>query len=386
MQKAKRVVIIAGEESGDVHASVLIKQLKASYPNIEISGIGGKHMQEAGAELISDLARFGVTGITEVIRHLGVIRKAFKAIKKHLREQKPDLLILVDYPGFNLRLAKYAKQELELKIVYYISPQIWAWKAKRIHLIKECIDMMAVILPFEKAIYEKAQVPVRFVGHPLVEKIAAVEDKASQRKTLNLPLDAKIFALLPGSRSNEIERHMPVLRDTAKRLHQRYPDLQFIIPIAGTIDAEKITQYFARSTLPVTFIQGQALNCMAAADFVIVASGTASLECALLEKPMCIIYKSSFITYIVAAKLIKVKFLGLCNLLSNKMIVPEFLQYDCNPHELSKYITQFYNDSTQSKTMLARLATLKDSLSSEKADGSLFNLIESQLLEKNASF
>lgn len=384
MQKAKRVVIIAGEESGDVHASVLIKQLKASHPNIEISGIGGKHMQEAGAELISDLARFGVTGITEVIRHLGVIRKAFRAIQKHLREQKPDLLILVDYPGFNLRLAKYAKQELGLKIVYYISPQIWAWKAKRIHLIKECVDMMAVILPFEKAIYEKAQVPVRFVGHPLVEKIAAVGDQASQRKTLNLPEDAKIFALLPGSRGNEIERHMPILRDTAKRLHQQHPELQFIIPIAGTIDAEKITQYFAQTGLPVTFIQGQALSCMAAADFVIVASGTASLECALLEKPMCIIYKSSFITYIVAAKLLKVKFLGLCNLLSNKMIVPEFLQYDCNPHELSKYINQFINDRTQSDAMHARLATLKHSLSSEKSDSSLFNLIESQLLEKNA--
>jgi lipid-A-disaccharide synthase len=384
MQKAKRVVLIAGEESGDVHASVLIKQLKANYPNIEISGIGGKHMQEAGAELISDLARFGVTGLTEVIRHLAVIRKAFRAIQKHLREQKPDLLILVDYPGFNLRLAKYAKRVLGLKIVYYISPQIWAWKAKRIHVIKECVDMMAVILPFEKAIYEKAQVPVRFVGHPLVEKITAVGDRESQRNALNLPVEAKIFALLPGSRTNEIERHMPILRDTAKRLHQLHPELQFIIPIAGTIDAEKITRYFAQLNLPVTFIQGQALSCMAAADFVIVASGTASLECALLEKPMCIIYKSSFLTYIVAAKLIKVKFLGLCNLLSNKLIVPEFLQYDCNSHELSKYINQFINDRTQSDAMLARLATLKHSLSLEESDGSLFNLIESQLLEKNA--
>lgn len=170
MQKSKRVVIIAGEESGDVHASVLIRQLKATYPDIEISGIGGQHMQEAGAQIISDLARFGVTGLTAVIRHLNVIRKAFIAIKKHLNQQKPDLLILVDYPGFNLRLAKYAKQKLGLKIVYYISPQIWAWKANRIHLIKKCVDQMAVILPFEKALYEKAQVPVNFVGHPLVEK------------------------------------------------------------------------------------------------------------------------------------------------------------------------------------------------------------------------
>lgn len=384
MQKAKRIVIIAGEESGDIHASHLIRQLKAAYPDISVSGIGGKHMQEAGAELISDLARFGVTGFTEVIRHLSVIRRAFKAIKKHLNEQKPDLLILVDYPGFNLRLAKYAKRVLGLKIVYYISPQIWAWKAKRIHLIKKCIDVMAVILPFEKEIYKRAHVPVSFVGHPLVEKITAVSNTASQRRALNLPLDARIFALLPGSRDHEIERHMPILRDTAKLLHQQSPDLQFIIPIASTINTKKVAQYFSKSTLPVTFVQEQALSCMAAADFVIVASGTASLECALLEKPMCIIYKSSFLTYVLAAKLIKVKFLGLCNLLSNKMIVPEFLQYDCNPGELHKYITQFLNDKMQQEHMLERLATLKDSLSEEKSDGSLFSLIENQLFEKNA--
>lgn len=380
MQKAKHVVIIAGEESGDVHASALIKQLKATYPDIKISGIGGSHMREAGAELISDLARFGVTGFTEVIRHLKVIRQAFEAIKKHLREQKPDLLILVDYPGFNLRLARYAKKELGIKILYYISPQIWAWKAKRIHLIKECVDQMAVILPFEKTIYEHAKVPVHFVGHPLVEKIATVGDLYSQRELLNLSQDAQIVALLPGSRGNEIERHMPVLRDTAQLLHQRYPNLQFIIPVAGTISSEKIEQYFSGAKLPVRFIAGQALNCMAAANFVIVASGTASLECALLEKPMCIIYKSSFITYLLATKLIKVKFLGLCNLLSNKMIVPEFLQYDCNAQELSNYVSQFFNDKTQPKKMITQLTSLKNSLSLEKSDCTLFQLIESEML------
>jgi lipid-A-disaccharide synthase len=384
MQATKRIVIVAGEESGDVHAAALIRQLKASYTNLEISGIGGKHMQEAGAELISDLARFGVTGATEVIRHLNVIRKAFAAMKKHLNERKPDLLILVDYPGFNLRLAKYAKRKLGLKILYYISPQIWAWKAKRIHTIKECIDKMAVILPFEKNLYEQAAVPVSFVGHPLVEKMATVGNTESARQSLSLSQNAKIFALLPGSRNNEIERHVPILRDTATLLHQRYPDLQFIIPIAGTIEPEKIKRYFAKSSVPVTFIKGQALSCMAAADFVIVASGTASLECALLEKPMCIIYKSSFITYFLAMKLIKVKFLGLCNLLSNKMIVPEFLQYDCNPHELNKYIMRFFNDAELPHKMRGHLGKLKDSLSKEQSDGSLFKLVESELFEKNA--
>lgn len=381
MQKAKHIVIIAGEESGDIHASVLIKQLKAAYPDIRISGIGGKHMQKAGAELISDLARFGVTGFTEVIRYLNIIRKAFNAIKNHLATQKPDLLILVDYPGFNLRLARYAKKELGLKILYYISPQIWAWKANRIHTIKECIDRMAVILPFEKSIYEKAGVPVSFVGHPLVDKMSQTTDTVSSRIGLDLPLEPQIFALLPGSRTNEIERHMPVLRDTARLINQKDPHIQFIIPIAGTINPEKITSYFSGMNLPVTFIQGKAIECMSAANFVIVASGTASLECALLEKPMCIIYKSSFLTYHMAMLLIKVKFLGLCNLLVNKMMVPEFLQYDCNAIELYRYIFDFNQDQSQPGKMINQLSALKESLSSNKSDCTLFELVESELSE-----
>ena len=381
MLAAKRIVIIAGEESGDMHAAHLIKQLKLSLPNIHISGIGGKHMQEAGAELICDLARYGVTGLSEIICHLKVLRKAFSAIKRHLNQQKTDLLILVDYPGFNLRLAKYAKNRLGLKIIYYISPQIWAWKANRIHLIKQCVDRMAVILPFEKAIYEKAGVRVSFVGHPLVDTISSNSDLISQRKILNLPAGSKILALLPGSRTHEIERHMPILRDTATLLHQHYPDLHCVIPIASTIDQVQIKSYFSSSNLPFTLIQGKAVDCMDAADFVIVASGTASLECALLGKPMCIIYKSSFFTYLAAMKLIKVKFLGLCNLLSNTMMVPEFLQYDCNAIELARYITQFYDDPSQPHRMQSQLSALKNLLSIEKSDCSLIELIESELIE-----
>lgn len=384
MQRANHIVLIAGEESGDLHASVLVKQLKNSYPNLKISGIGGRHMEKAGVELISDLARYGVTGFSEVIRYFIVIKRAFTAIKKHLKQNKPDLLILVDYPGFNLRLAKYAKEKLGLKIIYYISPQIWAWKANRIHLIKQCIDRMAVILPFEKILYEKAGIPVSFVGHPLLEKIRPVKNQLLKRTELNLPASEQIIALLPGSRTNEIERHMPVLLDTAKLLFQKNPKFHFVIPIAGTISTQKIESYFFNQKLPITFIQDKAIDCMAAADFVIVASGTASLECALLEKPMCIIYKSSFLTYFLAMKLIKVKFLGLCNLLTNKMMVPEFLQYDCNAREISQYIVNFYNDLSQPQKMIGQLSNLSDSLSPNKSDCSLFQLVVNEMPEKNA--
>ena len=329
-QPIKRIVVIAGEESGDLHAAAFIRQLTATQKNLHISGIGGKHMQEAGVTLISDLARFGVTGLSEVIRHARVIRRAFHDIKAHLSETKPDLLILVDYPGFNLRLAKYAKQVLGLRVLYYISPQIWAWKAKRIHTIKAYVDHMAVILPFEKALYEQAGVPVSFVGHPLVDSVHHDEETETTRQSLGLPTDKRLIALLPGSRTHEIERHMPVLRDTALNLVGSRGDLHFVIPVAGTIDPTLIQSYFNNTPIPYTLIQGQAIKTVAASDGVVVASGTASLECALLGKPMCIIYKASVLTYIAAMKLIHVKYLGLCNLLKNAMIVPELLQYDCN--------------------------------------------------------
>lgn len=384
MQPSKHIVLIAGEESGDVHAAALVRQLKQNYPNLRFSGIGGRHMQQEGVELLSDLARHGVTGATEVIRLFRIIRKAFSDIKRHLTETKPDLLILVDYPGFNLRLAKFAKERLQLKVLYYISPQIWAWKANRIHHIKRYVDTMAVILPFEKALYQHAGVPVHFVGHPLVEKIPSNPNVQTYRSQLHLPQDAQCIAMLPGSRKNEIAQHMPVLRDTAVLVHQQNPSYHFVIPIAGTLDPDLIKGYFTGLNLPISFIEGNALECMAAADFVVVASGTASLECALLEKPMCIIYKTSMLTYYLAMKWIKVRFLGLCNLLSNRFIVPEFLQYDCNAVELARYISDFAEDSAQPYRMKRQLAEVKESLSSNKSDCSLFELVASELTEKNA--
>ncbi|KTD82329.1 lipid-A-disaccharide synthase [Legionella waltersii] len=384
MQRARHIVIVAGEESGDHHAAELIHKLKASDPSIEISGVGGQHMQNAGAKLVSDLARYGITGLIEVIPYIRVLHRALQTIKNHLANTKPDLLILVDSPGFNLRLAKYAKKKLGLKIIYYISPQIWAWKAKRIHLIKQCVDHMAVILPFEKDIYQKAGVPVSFVGHPLVSKLEKQQDKLSNRQKLNLREDEQIIALVPGSRNNEVEKHMPVLIETAMKLSRAKPDLHFIIPIAGTICPKKIESYTKDKQIKLSLIQAQSIESMSAADFVVVASGTASLESALLEKPMCIIYKGKFISYLVAMYFIKVKFLGLCNLLVNRMMVPEFLQYDCNSTELTKYILSFYNNPLQPQAMISQLSALKESLSLNESDCSLEELIATELPEKNA--
>jgi lipid-A-disaccharide synthase len=374
--RKKSIVIVAGEASGDMHAASFVRQLKSTQPELEFSGIGGSHMQAAGVSLLSDLARYGVTGLTEILRHAGAIRQAFKLIKKHLQTIKPDLLILVDYPGFNLRLARYAKQHLGLRVLYYISPQIWAWKASRIKIIQANVDHMAVILPFEKKIYLEAKVPVSFVGHPLSEKMAQlVDDKARQRAQLNIPSGKRLIAMLPGSRINEIKRLMPVLIETAKRLHRQNPDVHFLIPVASNLPMDTVSRYFKQCKLPHRLFEGQALEVLSASDCAVVASGTASLECALLAKPMCIIYKGSLLSYALAFKLIKVYYFGLCNLLQNKMIVPELLQYDCNPKELCKTLNALLYDSKQIKRMQRDLQVLKQSLSSEQADCSIEELI-----------
>ena len=376
MSPVKRIVIVAGEESGDLHAAAFINQLKADHSSWQFSGVGGRHMERAGVHLISDLARYGVTGISEVIRHIGVIRKTFNALKAHLTNNKPDLLILVDYPGFNLRLAKFAKKKLGIRILYYISPQIWAWKAGRIDTIRQCVDQMAVIFPFEKTLYQKAGVPAAFVGHPLVDKIATCNLNPVTRNHLNLPQDKRMIAMLPGSRAHEIERHMPVLIESAVLLCQQRSDLHFVIPVAGTVNPDTIRSYFSKTTIPYTLIEGNTLNTIRCSDCVVVASGTASLECALLEKPMCIIYKTSLLTYIAAFKLIRVKYLGLCNLLQNEMIAPELLQYDCNATELSRTILDLLSPTGSAKPMQLKLEKLHRSLSSQQADCSIHALIE----------
>ena len=379
MKQTKHVVVIAGEASGDLHAAEFVRQLKSNHQHLEFSGIGGQHMQTAGVHLISDLARFGVTGLSEVLRHMRVIHRAFKDIKAHLIATKPDLLILVDYPGFNLRLAKFAKKKLGIRILYYISPQIWAWKAGRIKTIRDCVDQMAVILPFEKKIYENAGVPVVFVGHPLVDKISPSVNIDAERQQLGLPINKRLVAMLPGSRINEINRHIPVIKNSATLLCRQFDNLHFVIPVAGTINPELIASYFKETSVPYTLIHGQAAKIAACSDCVVVASGTASLECALLEKPMCIIYKGSALTYIAVFKLIKVKFLGLCNLLQNQMIVPELLQYDCNPVELTQSITELLNDAHVAQRMQSRLQQLRVSLSAAQADCTISMLIEKEI-------
>lgn len=357
---SKKIAIIAGEESGDQHAAKLLAAIQAKAPDIVAYGLGGKHLQSLGMDSLMDLTTLAITGISGVLGHLSSIKKAFSLIQTKLLQSPPDLIILVDYPGFNLRMAKWIKKHLKCPVIYYISPQIWAWKEGRIETIKRCVDHMAVILPFEKAIYEKANVAVSYVGHPLSAALARVPSQAICREQLGLAPDKKILAILPGSRKGEITRHMPVICKALQRLKSY--NIEIVIPLAKSLNPELIKPYLKDIPFSYHLIEGQAQSVAKASDAVVVASGTASLECAVLAKPSCIIYKSSWLNYYLARRWMKVKYLGLSNLLMNRMVCPELLQTDCNPKELAKMISLLLTDSEFKQKMIDNLQALKKQL------------------------
>lgn len=357
---SKKIVIIAGEESGDQHAAKLVSELQQIYPDLEISGLGGYHLQALGMHNVMDLTKLAITGLTGVLTHLKSIHQAFKLIKKHLINNPPDLVILVDYPGFNLRMAKWIKTHLSCPVLYYISPQIWAWKEKRKETIRQYVDHMAVILPFEYELYRNEQIPVSYVGHPLIESLQVVPAQSQCRAHFNWDNQQKILAVCPGSRMGEIKRHMPVFMDALKGMSAQ--DLKVVIPVAKSLCPSVLESYLKDCPFPYELVSGQAQLVMNAADAVIVASGTASLESALLNKPTCIIYKSSWLNYYLARLFMKVNYLGLSNLLQGQMVIPELLQDDCNPQELSKMIELLLHSEVWRSNMVRRLQKLNHSL------------------------
>lgn len=371
MHSPKKIVIMVGEASGDQHAAHLVLDLKKKAPDIYFSGIGGQNMQAAGVELIHDIKKLNIMGFIEVVRHIISIRRIFKDIEHYLLKTKPDLLILVDYPGFNLRLAKKA-HAMGIKVLYYISPQLWAWKPGRIAIIQENVNAMAVILPFEKKIYDDAYVPAYFVGHPLIQTVKTTLSPMAFREKWQLSLNKKIIGLLPGSRKGEIHRMLPVMLKAAALLDAHYPEqLIFVLPIASTITLQDLEPYTKKYTLSIHYISADNYNFMQACHSLMITSGTATLEAALLGKPMVITYKTSAINYAIAVKVIRVKYIGLCNLLAQKMIVPEILQQDLTPEHLFQAMKRYLDDPLYYHNTEKNLLAVRDSLSSSAADKSL---------------
>jgi lipid-A-disaccharide synthase len=362
LNNTKKVMIVAGEASGDLHGANLVKAMKQLAPNLQLLGMGGKQMAQVGVTLLTDISDISVCGFIEILRYLPKFHQLFTTMKKALRLRRPDLLILVDYPTFNLKLAKFA-HSLNIKILYYISPQIWAWHTERIHRIKRYVTMMAVIFPFETEFYRQYAMPVKYVGHPLLEILSSLPEGA---KDLNNPLNRRIIGLLPGSRNNEIKYILPTLLDTAHLLKQKLPDTEFLLPLANTIKKEEIAFYLNKIDIPITIVQHDHYAAMRLCEVVIAASGTVTLELALLGVPMVIVYKGNPLSFMIAKRLVKIPYVGLCNIIAGKKIVAEFIQKDANPAKIFKEITRLLEDKAYSDSQKRCLAKVTEKLRLEK--------------------
>ena len=342
--------IIAGEASGDLHGSNLIKALLQNNKDSNIRCWGGEKMQTAGATLVKHYKDLAFMGFTEVIKNLHTILSNLKFCKKDIEDFAPDALILIDYPGFNMRIAKWAKQK-GIKIIYYISPQIWAWKEKRVHDIKRDVDKMLVILPFEKDFYKKYNYDVDYVGHPLCEVIT---DWHAANKNVQ---KENIIALLPGSRKQEILVKLPIMLSMAKH----FPQYKFVVAMAPGLDKNFYTKILAPYT-NVDAVSNETYLLLAKAKAALVTSGTATLETALFKVPEIICYKGGKISYEIAKRLIKIKFIGLVNLIMDKEVVKELIQDELNESNLKNELETLLQNQEKQKELQANYTELSNTL------------------------
>lgn len=369
----RTIMIVAGEASGDMYGAELVAGMREVDQNLRFIGIGGERMREAGVTTLVDSADMAVVGLIEVVKHFDVISAAFLKLKRILRSTPPALLILIDYPGFNLRLAHIAKKA-GVKVLYYISPQIWAWRRGRVHKIARLVDHMAVILPFEVPFYQQAEVPVTFVGHPLIDMVAVEKKRDDASTSFGLDPSRKIVGLFPGSRRNEIERLLPSIGESAILLRERHPGIQFVLPLASTLSESEIRSHPVLTHLSVTIVKERIHDLIRACDAIICASGTVTLEIALVGTPMVIIYKLSPLTYFLARYLVKVANIGLCNIVAGKTVVKELIQDEANPQAIAAEIDTILNNTSYNDDLRKQLANVRQKLGNGGASANLARL------------
>jgi lipid-A-disaccharide synthase len=356
------IMIVAGEASGDMHGARLVAAMREQAPDLAVCGIGGPALAEQGVEILYDSAQLAVVGIVEVISHFRFIREAMHALEKRLREQPPSLLILIDYPDFNLILAKKAKR-LGIPVFYYISPQVWAWRSGRVKTIKARADRLAVILPFEKEFYKKRGMAVDFVGHPLMDAVHATQTRADFLHSLGLAPESTVIGILPGSRRREIAGMLPVFLAAAKQMRERLAKPVFLLPLAPTLSEDDLlANGLADAGVEVRVIRENRYDLMGACDAVMAASGTVSLELAILNVPMVISYRVSPLTYFLGRRLIKVQYASLVNLVAGREVVPELLQDEAVPEKIADATLRLIENQAERARMLAGLAEVRERL------------------------
>ncbi len=344
--------MVAGEMSGDLLGAGLIRELKKAYPNAHFVGIGGKKMQAEGFESLFPMERLAVMGIVDVLGSLFELLKIRRQLKQYFLDNKPDVFIGIDAPDFNLDLEAKLKTA-GIKTVHYVSPSVWAWRQGRIKKIAVSVDLMLTLLPFEAKFYQDHGVPVQFVGHPLADQIPIEVDQTKARQQLGYQNDDRLIAILPGSRRGELKFLGPVFCDTLSALMSKDPTLNFVIPAANDKRKQEIESLLDERNLPygksdplnkIKVIPGQAQTAMAAADAVLLASGTATLEAMLLKKPMVVAYKWSRFTHAIISRMVKTPFVSLPNLLANKMLVEELIQEKANVASLLPALENVLNN------------------------------------------
>ncbi len=354
----KTIVIVAGEASGDMHASHIIHALRTRHPDTFICGIGGHAMRAAGAKIIIDANELAVVGITEVIGKLPLIFKSANRIKQLLKSLRPDLMILVDFPDFNLHLAAAAKK-LNIPVLYYISPQIWAWRSSRVKKIKKRIDHMAVILPFETDFYARNQVPVTFVGHPLMDTVHAVPLKQAPRANI----DMLNIGFLPGSRASEVSRLLPVMLKSAHLMNSRFDSVQFLVSRAPSLQDSLVESIVARNPLSnLEIFHHPVEQLFERCHLVVTASGTASLQAAIWGIPMIVTYMVSPLSYLLGRILINVPHIALANLIARKRIVPELVQHDMTAETVAAEAGRLLSSPDIYSKMVLELSKVRERL------------------------
>ena len=366
--------IIAGEASGDLHASNLVREIKKNDQNAILRGWGGDLMKAQGVDIIRHIKDYSFMGFTEVLMNLRTILKSISFCKKDIESFEPDVIILIDYPGFNLRIADYAHNR-GLKVIYYISPQIWAWKQSRVHKIKATVDKMMVILPFEKDFYKKFDYEVEFVGHPLLDAIENYKKLSpnTQFRTENNLNDKPIIALLPGSRKQEITRML----ETMLSVKEAFADYQFVIAGAPSIPGNFYQNLTGSGEVKIVFNKTYDLLMNSAA--ALVTSGTATLETALFKVPQVVCYKGSNIFYNIARKLIKVKYISLVNLIMDKKIITELIQHDLTKENLKKELGEILYNKTTKESLLSDYTELAVKLGGKGASQKAASVISAFL-------
>jgi lipid-A-disaccharide synthase len=378
-------MIVAGEASGDLHGAGLVRAMREMRSDLHFSGMGGIELERAGVALLYDAARIAVVGAFEVLSHLGDILAARRMLIERMRSHRPALLILIDYPDFNLLLARQARK-IGVPVMYYISPQIWAWRKRRVHAIARLTDRVAVILPFEQAFYARYGYAVDFVGHPLLDSVCPRKSKAQFRQELDIDPDRRLIGLLPGSRRKEITALLPDFLAAATLLAKRQPNLTFLVPQAPTVDRELLDAQGlgeAQQRLDIRVIAEDRYSMMAACDAAVAASGTALLELAILGVPTVATYRVTPLTYALGHLLIRgLRFFSLVNLIAERKIIPELLQDAVTPERIALELLPLLAPSPQRQAMVESFADVRRRLggpgASRRAARVALNVLEKQ--------